>query len=145
MMTPGSVIIDISIDQGGCVETSHPTTHSSPVYVVDGIIHYCVANMPGAYPWSSTFALTNATLPFGLAIADHGWKHAARNNGPIAKGINLAEGSVTYRPVADAHGLVHRPIDEIISHSPGRRYSSMRDLYKILHRQDRASSNTGII
>jgi alanine dehydrogenase len=114
MMTSGSVIIDISIDQGGCVETSHPTTHSSPVYVVDGIIHYCVANMPGAYPWSSTFALTNATLPFGLAIADHGWKHAARNSSPIAKGINLAEGSVTYRPVADAHGLNYRPVDEII-------------------------------
>lgn len=115
MMTPGSVIIDISIDQGGCVETSRPTTHSSPVYDVDGIIHYCVANMPGAYPRSSTFALNNATLPFGLQIADHGWKQAARNNNSIARGINLAEGAVTYRPVADAHGLPYKKIADIVS------------------------------
>ncbi len=115
MMRPGTVLIDISIDQGGCFETSRPTTHSSPVFEIDKILHYCVANMPGAYPRSSTFALTNATLPFGLALADLGWKEAARANQSIAMGINCTEGSVTCQPVADAHSLPCRPIEDIIS------------------------------
>ncbi|HPV40682.1 MAG TPA: alanine dehydrogenase [Spirochaetota bacterium] len=114
MMAPRTVLIDISIDQGGCFESSHPTTHSSPVFELDGIIHYCVANMPGAYPRSSTFALTNATLPFGLEIADLGWKAAARGNTAIALGINTADGSVTYRSVAEAHDLPYRPISELL-------------------------------
>lgn len=112
-MKPGTVIIDIAIDQGGCVETSRPTTHTSPVYAVDGIIHYCVANMPGAYPRSSTFALTNATLPYGMLIARHGWKEAVRMNASIAMGLNIAEGKVIYRPVAEAHGLPYTPVSEI--------------------------------
>jgi alanine dehydrogenase len=112
MMAPRTVLIDISIDQGGCFESSHPTTHSSPVFEFDGIIHYCVANMPGAYPRSSTFALTNATLPFGLEIADLGWKAAARGNAAIALGINTADGLVTHRAVAETHDLPYRPIIE---------------------------------
>jgi alanine dehydrogenase len=115
LIRPGTVIVDISIDQGGCVETSRPTTHSDPVYEVDGVIHYCVANMPGAYPRSSTFALTNATLPFGLQIASLGWKEAAIRNRAIASGINLACGKVIYRPVAEAHGLAHTPLEELLA------------------------------
>jgi alanine dehydrogenase len=114
LLKPGSIIVDVSIDQGGCVETSRPTTHSEPVYEVDGIIHYCVANMPGAYPRSSTFALTNATLPFGLKIAGQGWKAAARNDPAIAKGINVAGGNIVYRPVAEAHGLRHLPLQDLL-------------------------------
>ncbi|OHD64196.1 MAG: hypothetical protein A2176_00985 [Spirochaetes bacterium RBG_13_51_14] len=114
LMKPGTVVIDVSIDQGGCIETSRPTTHSNPVHAVDGIIHYCVANMPGAYPRSSTFALTNATLPFGLQIANLGWKKAARMSQSIAKGINVAAGSVICRPVAVAHGLKHALLENIL-------------------------------
>jgi alanine dehydrogenase len=113
-MKPGTVIIDISIDQGGSIETSRPTTHSDPVYQIDGILHYCVANMPGAYPRSSTFALTNATLPFGVQIANLGWKKAAQQVPAIAKGINVVEGKIAYRQVAEAHGLTHTPMAEII-------------------------------
>ncbi len=113
-MKPGSVIVDISIDQGGCAETSKPTTHSDPVYRVDDIIHYCVTNMPGAYPRTSTYALTNATLPFGLEIADRGWKGAAVSFPPIALGINTALGRVVYRNVAGEHGLDYVPLEELI-------------------------------
>lgn len=105
LMQPGAVIVDVSIDQGGCVETSRPTTHQDPVYEVDGIIHYCVSNMPGAYARTSTFALTNATLPFGLEIANKGWKKAAIENPAIYKGINVYNGQVTCKPVAEAHNL----------------------------------------
>jgi alanine dehydrogenase len=115
IMKSGSVLVDISIDQGGCAETSRPTTHSDPVYDVDGIIHYCVANMPAAYPRSSTFALTNATLPFGLQIAAHGWKKAALMNNSIARGINTAAGQVVYQHVAEAHGLEYVPINNFIN------------------------------
>ncbi|MBN2159978.1 MAG: alanine dehydrogenase [Spirochaetes bacterium] len=114
LVKPGSVIVDISIDQGGCIETSRPTTHSDPVYEVDGVIHYCVANMPGAYPRTSTFALTNATIPFGLQIANLGWREAAIRNNGVASGINLAGGRVICRPVAEAHGLRHLPVDELL-------------------------------
>ncbi|MBN1410040.1 MAG: alanine dehydrogenase [Spirochaetales bacterium] len=111
IMKPGSVIVDIAIDQGGCAETSHPTTHEEPVYAVDGIVHYCVANMPGAYPRSSTFALTNATLPFGLKIAALGWKKAASESAAITKGVNLSGGKLTCEPVAMAHGLKYSKIE----------------------------------
>ena len=111
---PGSVIIDVSIDQGGCAETSRPTTHSDPVYTVDGIVHYCVANMPGAFPKSSTYALVNATLPFGLILADRGWKKAARESAPIREGINIAQGKIVYRQVAEALGLNHTPIEQLL-------------------------------
>jgi len=103
-MKPGSVVVDVAIDQGGCFETSHPTTHADPVYVVDGVTHYCVANMPGAVPRTSTFALNNATLPFVLALADKGWKHALAVDPHLKNGLNVAAGRVTCKPVADALG-----------------------------------------
>jgi len=104
-MRPGAVIVDVAVDQGGCCETTRPTTHSDPVYVVDGIIHYCVANMPGAYARTSTFALTNATFPYAQQIADKGWLQAARENPEIARGLNILRGHVTHQPVALAHHL----------------------------------------
>ncbi len=109
LMRPGAVIVDVAVDQGGCCETTRPTTHSDPVYVVDGIIHYCVANMPGAYARTSTFALTNATFPYVQQIADKGWLQAARENPEIAKGLNVVRGHVTHQPVALAHHLPSIP------------------------------------
>ena len=104
-MEPGTVMVDVAIDQGGCFETSHPTTHEDPVYFVDGILHYCVANIPGAVPYTSTLALTNATLPYALQLADKGWRRACRENRELALGLNVVEGKVVYKPVADAWGL----------------------------------------
>ena len=104
-MRPGSVIVDVAVDQGGCVETIHPTTHENPTYVVDGVIHYGVANMPGAVPRTSTFALTNATLPYALQLANKGWKQALRENGALLKGLNMVGGKVTYPAVGDAFGM----------------------------------------
>jgi alanine dehydrogenase len=104
-MKPGSVIVDVAIDQGGCCETSRPTTHSHPTYVVDGVVHYCVANMPGAVARTSTFALNNATLPFALALADRGWRHALREDVHLRNGLNIHAGKVTCKPVAEAHSL----------------------------------------
>src|SRR4051812_39556846 len=104
-MLPGSVIVDVAIDQGGCVETIHATTHENPTYVVDGIIHYGVANMPGGVPRTSTLALTNATLPYAMQLANKGWKKALKDNPALLKGLNMAEGKVTYPGVADAFGL----------------------------------------
>jgi alanine dehydrogenase len=101
-MKPGSVIVDVAIDQGGCCETSRPTTHDDPTYVVDGVIHYCVANMPGGVPRTSTFALNNATLPFVLALADKGWKRALQDDGHLLNGLNVHRGLVTHREVAEA-------------------------------------------
>ncbi len=101
-MKKGSVIVDIAIDQGGCFETSKPTTHIDPVYTVNGVLHYCVANIPGAVPRTSTIALTNATLPYAIEIADKGWEKAARENSAIASGLNLVAGKITCRPVAEA-------------------------------------------
>ena len=103
-MQPGSVVVDVAIDQGGCFETSHATTHADPTYVVDGVVHYCVANMPGGVPRTSTFALNNATLPFVLAIADKGWKRALADDAHLRDGLNVVDGKVTCRPVADALG-----------------------------------------
>jgi alanine dehydrogenase len=103
-MKPGSVVVDVAIDQGGCFETSRPTTHADPVYVVDGVTHYCVANMPGGVPRTSTFALNNATLPFVLALADKGWRKALGDDSHLRSGLNIAFGKVTCKPVADALG-----------------------------------------
>ncbi len=105
LMRPGAVVVDVAVDQGGCIETIKPTTHENPTYVVDGIIHYGVANMPGAVPRTSTLALTNATLPYMLQLANKGWKQALRENGALLKGLNMSAGKVTYRGVADAFGM----------------------------------------
>ncbi len=104
-MKPGCVIVDVSVDQGGCVETCRPTTHDDPIYVVDGIVHYCVANMPGAVPVTSTIALTNATLPYILELANKGWEHAVRTNPELLSGLNIVDGYVTHPGVAEAFGL----------------------------------------
>lgn len=113
-MKPGAVIVDVAIDQGGCFETSKPTTHGNPIYEVDGIIHYCVANMPGAVPITSTIALTNATLPYAVEIANKGWKQACRDNDGIKLGLNMAEGKITYQGVSDAFGLAYTPADDLL-------------------------------
>ena len=105
LMQPGAVIVDVAIDQGGCVETIHATTHENPTYVVDGIIHYGVANMPGGVPRTSTLALTNATLPYALQPANKGWKQVLKDNPALLKGLNMTEGHVTYPGVAEAFGL----------------------------------------
>ena len=109
-MEPGTVMVDVAIDQGGCFETSHPTTHEDPVYYVDGILHYCVANIPGAVPRTSTLALTNATLPYALQLADKGWRRACAENEELRLGLNIVEGRVVYRPVAEAWGLEYEPL-----------------------------------
>ena len=109
-MKPGSVIVDVSVDQGGCVETTRPTTHSEPVYVVDGIVHYCVANMPGIVPRTSTYALTNATLPYLLRLASDGVDRAIQADPGLAKGVNLQDGKIVHRGVAEAHGLPFTPL-----------------------------------
>ena len=110
-MQPGSVLVDVAIDQGGCFETSHPTTHSEPVYEVDGVIHYAVANIPGAVPYTSTSALTNATLKYALALADKGWRKACKEDEALFKGLNIVEGKVTFKAVADVFGLPYEPIE----------------------------------
>ena len=115
LMQKGSVIVDVSIDQGGCVETARPTSHSDPVYEVDGIIHYCVANMPGAVPRTSTFALTNATLPYALAIASKGLFKAAKEDSALKKGINTFGGMLTNKEVALAQDKKYTDIDELLS------------------------------
>jgi alanine dehydrogenase len=109
-MQPGSVLVDISIDQGGCFETSRPTTHAEPTYVVDDVIHYCVTNMPGAVPRTSTFALNNATLPFALRLANQGWKGALRADPHLANGLNVHQGHVTNEAVAQDLGMNYRPV-----------------------------------
>lgn len=111
LMKPGTVLVDVAIDQGGCFETSHPTTHSDPTYVVDGIVHYAVANIPGAVPFTSTMALTNATLPYTIALADKGWQKACKDNPALALGVNVADGKVVYKAVADVFGL---PYEELM-------------------------------
>ena len=111
LMKPGTVLVDVAIDQGGCFETSHPTTHSDPTYVVDGIVHYAVANIPGAVPFTSTMALTNATLPYTIALADKGWQKACKDNSALALGVNVADGKVVYKAVADVFGL---PYEELV-------------------------------
>ena len=117
-MKPGSVVCDVSIDQGGCFETSKPTTHSSPVYTVDDVIHYCVSNMPGAVPITSTHALTNVTLPYVEAIADQGVRAAIASDVSLARGVNVVEGRLTYEAVAEAHGLEYSPLEDVLPLEP---------------------------
>jgi alanine dehydrogenase len=113
-MKQGSVFVDIAIDQGGCAETSRPTTHSNPTFVVDGVVHYCVANMPGAVARTSTFALNNATLPFALQLADKGWRQALKDDIHLRNGLNVCDGKITCKPVAEAHGLEFTPAEAFI-------------------------------
>ncbi len=113
-MKPGAVIVDVAIDQGGCFETSRPTTHLDPVFEEEGVIHYCVANMPGAVPLTSTMALTNATLPYAVALANKGWKQCAKDDPGVLEGLNVIQGKVTYSGVADAFGLEYTPAVELI-------------------------------
>ena len=113
-MKPGSVIVDVAIDQGGCVETSHATTHADPTYVVDGVVHYCVANMPGAVARTSTFALNSVTLPFTLALADKGWRKALEQDPHLREGLNVCEGKLTCEPVAEAHGLAYTSAESVL-------------------------------
>lgn len=110
LMQPGTVMVDVAIDQGGCFETSHPTKHDDPIYVVDGIIHYAVANIPGAVPYTSTMALTNATLPYALRLADKGWQAACKADPGLAEGVNIVDGKITFKGVADAFGLEYTPL-----------------------------------
>jgi len=111
LMEPGSVMVDVAIDQGGCFETSHPTTHSDPVYEVDGIIHYAVANIPGAVPNTSTLALTNATMRYAVALADKGWKKACKDDPALYRGLNVVNGKVTFKAVADVFGYKYEPVE----------------------------------
>ncbi|MBM7080882.1 MULTISPECIES: alanine dehydrogenase [Micromonospora] len=114
-MKPGSVLVDISIDQGGCFEDSRPTTHAEPTYQVHDSIFYCVANMPGAVPHTSTYALTNVTLPYALELANQGWRDALRHDPALALGLNTHDGQVVYGPVAEAHGMATLPLDEVLA------------------------------
>lgn len=111
LLKPGSVMVDVAIDQGGCFETSHPTTHSDPVFVVDGVIQYAVANIPGAVPFTSTMALTNATLPYALRIADMGWKAACKADKGLEEGVNVVDGKITFKAVAEAFDLTYTPLE----------------------------------
>jgi alanine dehydrogenase len=114
LMQPGTVLVDVAIDQGGCFETSRPTTHSDPVYILDGIVHYAVANIPGAVSRTSTFALTNGTQPYTIALADKGWKKACKEDASLLKGLNMAGGKVTYKAVADCFGLDYTPAEQVL-------------------------------
>ena len=113
-MRPGTVIVDVAVDQGGCIETCKPTTHQDPTYEVDGVLHYCVANMPGAVPYTSTLALTNATLPFAIQLANKGWKTACSENKQLKKGLNIVKGQVVYEGVSSAFNLPYIPVDQVI-------------------------------
>jgi alanine dehydrogenase len=104
-MRPGTVLVDVAVDQGGCIETCKPTTHENPTYIIDDVVHYCVANMPGAVPYTSTLALTNATLPYAIQLAEKGWKKAAQDNPDLVPGLNVIKGDIVYQAVADAFGL----------------------------------------
>jgi len=110
-MQPGTVLVDVAVDQGGCIETCKPTTHAEPTFIIDDVVHYCVANMPGAVPYTSTIALTNATLPYAIQLADKGWQKACSENAPLKLGLNVVNGKVVYKGVADAFGLPLEHVD----------------------------------
>jgi alanine dehydrogenase len=112
LMKPGTVVVDVAVDQGGCIETCKPTTHEDPVFVIDEVVHYCVANMPGAVPYTSTLALTNATLPYVLQLANKGWKKACIENDELKKGLNVVNGAVVYKGVADAWNLTLSELED---------------------------------
>ncbi len=113
-MRPGTVLVDVAVDQGGCIETCKPTTHEDPTYIIDDIVHYCVANMPGAVPYTSTLALTNATLPYALKLANNGWKKSCKENEDLLKGLNVVQGKVVYKAVADAFNLPYTSVEEVL-------------------------------
>ena len=115
-MEKGSVIVDVSIDQGGCIETSRPTTHSEPTFMVDGIVHYCVSNMPGSVAHTSTFALTNATFPYVRDLANRGFQQAVQSDAALARGVNTCNGRLTDQAVAEALNLEYTPLSESFSH-----------------------------
>jgi alanine dehydrogenase len=115
IMRPGSVVVDVAVDQGGCIETCKPTTHEDPTYIIDDVVHYCVANMPGAVPYTSTLALTNATLPYVLQLAQKGWKKACMENRELKLGLNVVGGKVVYQAVSDAFGLNYTPVEEVLN------------------------------
>ena len=113
-MRPGTVIVDVAVDQGGCIETCKPTTHDNPTYIIDEVVHYCVANMPGAVPYTSTIALTNATLPYALQLAEKGWQKACKENNELKLGLNVVNGKVVYKGVADAFGLEYSDVETVL-------------------------------
>jgi len=113
-MNPGTVLVDVAVDQGGCIETCEPTTHEAPTFIIDDVVHYCVANMPGAVPQTSTIALTNATLPYAIQLANKGWQRACRENQPLKLGLNVIDGKVVYQGVAEAFGLPYEPVDKFL-------------------------------
>ncbi len=115
LMRPGTVIVDVAVDQGGCIETTRPTTHENPTYVIDEVVHYCVANMPGAVPFTSTVALTNATLPYALQLAQKGWQKACAENAELKLGLNVVQGKVVYQGVSDAFGLPFHPVEQVMN------------------------------
>jgi alanine dehydrogenase len=114
-MRPGTVVVDVAVDQGGCIETCTPTTHENPTFVIDGVLHYCVANMPGAVPYTSTLALTNATLPYALRLADLGWREACLRSNELKLGLNVVHGKVVYKAVAEAFNLPYVPVEEVLA------------------------------
>ena len=114
LMKPGTIMVDVAIDQGGCFESSHPTTHDNPTFIEEGITHYCVTNMPGAAAMTSTMALTNATLPYALRLANKGWKQACKDDAGLKQGLNIAQGKVTFKGVSDAFGLPYTPADDML-------------------------------
>jgi alanine dehydrogenase len=113
-MRPGTVLVDVAVDQGGCIETCKPTTHENPTFIIDDVVHYCVANMPGAVPYTSTLALTNATLPYAIQLANKGWKKACKENRELLSGLNVVKGEVVYKGVADAWGLSYTNVNEYL-------------------------------
>ncbi|MEO1049420.1 MAG: alanine dehydrogenase [Bacteroidota bacterium] len=114
-MRPGTVLVDVAVDQGGCIETCKPTTHEDPTFIIDDVVHYCVANMPGAVPYTSTLALTNATLPYAIQLADKGWKKACQENEELKLGLNVINGEIVYKAVADAFGLGYTSVNNFLS------------------------------
>ena len=114
-MKKGAVVVDVAVDQGGCIETCKPTTHENPTYVIDDVVHYCVANMPGAVPYTSTLALTNATLPYAIQLADKGWKKAAQENADLGPGLNVIQGDIVYKAVAEAFAMPYTPVEKYLS------------------------------
>ena len=114
-MKKGAVLVDVAVDQGGCIETCKPTTHENPTYIIDDVVHYCVANMPGAVPYTSTLALTNATLPYAIQLADKGWKKAAQENSDLLPGLNVIQGDIVYKAVAEAFNMPYTPVEKHLS------------------------------
>jgi alanine dehydrogenase len=113
-MRPGTVLVDVAVDQGGCIETCKPTTHEDPTFIIDDVVHYCVANMPGAVPYTSTLALTNATLPYAIQLANKGWRKAVQDNEDLRFGLNVVNGEICYKGVSDAWNLPYTPVEQIL-------------------------------